>query len=96
MEYNTLSSIKKAIDSKKISSCEITEHYLNKIKKYNPKINAFITVLEDEALKKAKKIDNQLSKGDIKNLSGIPIAQKIFSAPKALKPHAVRRCLRIL
>ncbi len=85
MEYNTLSSIKKAIDSKKISSCEITEHYLNKIKKYNPKINAFITVLEDEALKKAKKIDNQLSKGDIKNLSGIPIAQKDIFCTKGIK-----------
>ena len=39
MEYKTLTEIKEAIHSKKLSSCEITKYYLEKIKKYNNKID---------------------------------------------------------
>lgn len=85
MEYKTLTEIKEAIHSKKLSSCEITKYYLEKIKKYNNKINAFITVLENQALDKAKKIDDEIVKGNIKNLSGIPIAQKDIFCTKGIK-----------
>ena len=85
MEYKTLTEIKEAIHSKKLSSCEITKYYLEKIKKYNNKINAFITILENQALDKAKKIDDEIVKGNLKNLSGIPIAQKDIFCTKGIK-----------
>jgi len=85
MEDKTLIELKTKIQNKEISSYELTKFFLNRIKKIDPKLNAFITVTENDSLKKAKKIDSEIAKGNINPLSGIPIAQKDIFCTKGIR-----------
>jgi aspartyl-tRNA(Asn)/glutamyl-tRNA(Gln) amidotransferase subunit A len=63
--------------SRKISSLELTNESLTRIARANPKLNAFITVLADEARARAESMDAELASGkDRGPLHGIPIAHK--------------------
>ena len=67
----------KAIKTGAISSRELTKHVFGRIKKHNAKINAFVTLNEEQALKRARKADEALASG--KNwgpLHGLPILIK--------------------
>ena len=85
MENKTLIELKTEIQNKKISSYELTKFFLDRIKKIDSKLNSFITITENNALKKAKEIDSEITKGNIKPLSGIPIAQKDIFCTKDIK-----------
>ncbi|MGB9679110.1 MAG: Asp-tRNA(Asn)/Glu-tRNA(Gln) amidotransferase subunit GatA [Thermoanaerobacteraceae bacterium] len=61
---------------KEISSQEIVKSYLNRIKDIEPSVDAFITILEDEAIENAKKADEKIKNGQIKDLTGIPVVIK--------------------
>ena len=63
--------------SKKVSSVEITKYFLNRIKTLDPKINAFLKVFEEKALKKAKELDQKLKENKpLGKLASIPVALK--------------------
>ena len=85
MNEKTLIELSKDIRSKKISSSELTEFFLNRIKKYDSKLNSFITVTEEYALERAKIADKQIAKGEIEKLTGIPIAQKDIFCTKGIR-----------
>ncbi|MBH44585.1 MAG: Asp-tRNA(Asn)/Glu-tRNA(Gln) amidotransferase GatCAB subunit A [Gammaproteobacteria bacterium] len=75
--YNkTLVELREEIVTKKVSSYELTKYFLERIKKFDKEINSFITITEEYALKTAKKIDQEISKNNMRALSGIPLAQK--------------------
>ena len=54
MHQSTLAELSSALESKKISSEELTRVYIERCKKHNVSLNCFITITEDEAIKKAK------------------------------------------
>jgi len=64
------------LKNKKITSVELTQHYLNRIEKYDSKLNAFITVTPELAIEMAKQADEMLAQGKGSALTGIPIAHK--------------------
>jgi aspartyl-tRNA(Asn)/glutamyl-tRNA(Gln) amidotransferase subunit A len=76
MHHKTLAELSKELQSRSISSTELTQHYINRIKKFNPTLNAFISICEDVALDQAFTADQMLKKGDAGPLTGIPIAHK--------------------
>ncbi len=78
MSLNTLNikQAKEGLKAKDFSSVELTKACLEQIKKTEPKLNAFVTVTEEEALKNAKRADDLLSTGQDLPLLGIPIAIK--------------------
>ena len=92
-EFNPFSTIKDLsglLASKKISSVELTTEYLNRIKKYDKKLNSFITVSAETALAQAKAADEQLAKNQKTSdsdfsLLGIPVAQKDIFCTKDIK-----------
>jgi len=99
MNLNQL-NIKQAqegLKSKKFSSVELTKACLEQIKKYNPSLNAFITVCEDSVLHEAKKADTLLaSQGETleaKPLFGIPIALKDLYSTNGIKTTAGSKVL---
>ena len=74
-EY-TLRELSDALHAKKISSYELTEYYLKRIKQYNPTLNAYLHVNEEISLQEAKDADSRIANGESLPLLGIPIAQK--------------------
>ena len=61
----------------KLTAEQITKHFLERIKKYDGEIGAFLKVLDERALKKAKELDEKKKKGEkLGKLAGIPIAIK--------------------
>jgi len=76
-DFGTATSAIRAIKTGFISSRELTKHVFARIKKHNEKINAFVTLNEEQALKRARKADVDLAAG--KNwgpLHGLPILIK--------------------
>ena len=76
-----ISELAKALSDKKISSVELTQLYLERIARFNPQVNAFITVDAEKSLAQARVADELRAQGQAGTLTGIPLAQKdIFCA----------------
>jgi len=72
----TIVSASKLLQEKKISSRELTELCLENIRKYDPKVKAFLYVNEEWALKQAEEADKLLKEGKGGPLTGIPLSIK--------------------
>jgi aspartyl-tRNA(Asn)/glutamyl-tRNA(Gln) amidotransferase subunit A len=73
----TLKEASDRIRAKKVSPVELTEACLAQIKTYNPKIDAWITVMRDQALAQAKILEKEQAAGKLRSpLHGIPIGLK--------------------
>ncbi|MGD0961930.1 MAG: Asp-tRNA(Asn)/Glu-tRNA(Gln) amidotransferase subunit GatA [Methylomonas sp.] len=75
MHIKTLKELSAALHGKQISSVELTELFLARIRRYDS-LNAFITVCDELALKQARQADQLIALGGATALTGIPIAQK--------------------
>ena len=77
----SLKELHESLIKKEFSSVELTEFFLNRIKKYNADINAFITIDTEKSLDQAKQADLMIKSEKNSFMTGIPIAQKdIFCA----------------
>lgn len=66
-----------AIRDKAISSVELTEHMVRRIDALQPKLNAYVYQLRDEALTAAGKADEAIARGEASGvLHGVPINVK--------------------
>ncbi|MFZ2154829.1 MAG: amidase [Bradyrhizobium sp.] len=73
----SLTSVAQAIAQKKISSREVTQSCLDRIAQWQPRLNAFMAVEAEAALKAADAADAALAKGAAKGaLHGVPLAHK--------------------
>ena len=65
------------IGIKELSPVEVTEAYLVQIEKVEPKLNAFITVLGDQALETARHAETEIANGNHRGpLHGVPVGVK--------------------
>lgn len=95
MKLNEL-TIKQAgdkLEKGEITSLELTEACLNRIKKVDDKIKAMITVCHDEALEMAKRADLRLEKGEVGALLGIPFIAKDNMMTKGVRTTAASKIL---
>jgi len=73
----SLTSVAKAIADKQVSSHEVTRSCLHRIAQWQGKLNAFMTVEAEGALKAAAEADAALAKGESRGpLHGVPLAHK--------------------
>lgn len=73
----TIHTATKKLRKKEVSSVELTKAFLGRIEKLDKKIEAFLCVVPEKALKQAQKMDDLRAKGqDLGPLMGIPIAPK--------------------
>ncbi|MBI4215638.1 MAG: Asp-tRNA(Asn)/Glu-tRNA(Gln) amidotransferase subunit GatA [Parcubacteria group bacterium] len=80
---------------KKFSCAELTQAFLNRIKELNPKIQAYITITDREALEAAKKVDAKLAQGEsIHVLEGVPVSIKDNLATKGVLTTAGSNILK--
>jgi aspartyl-tRNA(Asn)/glutamyl-tRNA(Gln) amidotransferase subunit A len=89
----TITETIEKLKKKEFSSMELTKACLEEIKKLNPKLNAFITVAEHDALVEARIADDDLATDVELPLLGIPIALKDIFVTKNLKTTAASKVL---
>jgi len=74
------------IRSKKLSPVELMEVTLKRIKELNPKLNAYLTVSEEEAMQAARQAEKALGAGaNLGPLHGIPISIKDLYLTKGIR-----------
>jgi aspartyl-tRNA(Asn)/glutamyl-tRNA(Gln) amidotransferase subunit A len=93
MHNKSLSQLSDALHSGDISSVELTQHYIDRIKQHNDDINAFITVTEDSALEQAKQADQKLQQKTAGPLTGIPLAHKDIFCTKGIRTSCASKML---
>lgn len=77
MKRYSIKELVNKIKNKEISCVEVVTYYLNQIKEKESKIDAFLYLNEESALKRAKEIDNKIARDEkVGLLAGIPIAIK--------------------
>ncbi|MCI8277135.1 MAG: Asp-tRNA(Asn)/Glu-tRNA(Gln) amidotransferase subunit GatA [Clostridia bacterium] len=75
-EY-TVHELVEKLEKGEVTSEEITRSYLDRIKEKDIYVKAYITVLEDEAIKKAREVDEARKSGkSVSKYAGIPIGIK--------------------
>ncbi len=76
LQQKTLRELADALHNREFSSIELTRHYLERIARHNPQLNAYITLTEEQALTQAAAADRRIAAGEAQPLTGIPLAQK--------------------
>jgi aspartyl-tRNA(Asn)/glutamyl-tRNA(Gln) amidotransferase subunit A len=73
----TATELAARIKARTLSSTEVTRAYLERIKKCEPALHAFVTLLEKESLDQARRVDEKIASGEpVGPLAGVPIAIK--------------------
>jgi aspartyl-tRNA(Asn)/glutamyl-tRNA(Gln) amidotransferase subunit A len=96
--YLPVYELGKRIRSKQISPFELTESYLARSERFNPQLNAYVTITRDLALDQARAAEKEIAAGHYRGpLHGIPYAAKDLLAVKGYpttwgaKPYANQR-----
>jgi aspartyl-tRNA(Asn)/glutamyl-tRNA(Gln) amidotransferase subunit A len=85
MKNLSIVDIRKKLIKKELNATEVVQYYLNQIDKKEDDLNAYITILREESLEKAKYFDENFKKESKKKLGGIPIGVKdVFSTKDIL------------
>jgi aspartyl-tRNA(Asn)/glutamyl-tRNA(Gln) amidotransferase subunit A len=64
------------LKKREITSVALTQHYLDRIERYDAELNAYVTVTPELAMEMAKAADAMLDEGRGGPLTGIPVAHK--------------------
>jgi aspartyl-tRNA(Asn)/glutamyl-tRNA(Gln) amidotransferase subunit A len=87
----SLAELSAGLKAKRYSSVELARHFLSRIERHNPALNAFITVTGAAALADAALADKRISAGESSALLGLPLAHKdIFCTDGVLTTCASR------
>src|SRR5262245_36434790 len=71
----TIVEANRQIASRRLSPVELTRAYLDRIERLSPRVNAYITLTTEAALKQARALEDELKAGRRRGpLHGIPIA----------------------
>ncbi|OLN29806.1 Asp-tRNA(Asn)/Glu-tRNA(Gln) amidotransferase subunit GatA [Desulfosporosinus metallidurans] len=73
----SISELHELLVHKDVSSTELTNAYIDRIHNVDPDLQAYLTVLEDQALAQAAEVDSKIAQGEVlSSLEGIPMAMK--------------------
>jgi aspartyl-tRNA(Asn)/glutamyl-tRNA(Gln) amidotransferase subunit A len=81
------------LGKRQISSVELTRHFLGRIERLNPALNAFITLTSTRALEDAASADRRLEKGERGPLLGIPLIHKDIFCTEGVRTSCGSRML---
>lgn len=76
LHTQTLTELAAGLKQKRFSSVELTQHFLQRIERFNAELNAFITVTPELALAQAAAADARIAAGNATALTGLPLAHK--------------------
>ena len=87
MHQHTLSQLADALATRRVSSVELTQLYLDRIAAH-PDLNAFIDTSAETSLAQARAADLRIAAGDATPLTGVPIAHKDIFTTRAFRSTA--------
>jgi aspartyl-tRNA(Asn)/glutamyl-tRNA(Gln) amidotransferase subunit A len=91
LHHLTLAQLAAGLRARQFSSVEVTRHFLARIERLNPQLNALITVTGEQALATAQAADQKLVAGNAPALTGVPLVHKdIFCTDGVLTTCASR------
>ncbi|KKS01834.1 MAG: Glutamyl-tRNA(Gln) amidotransferase subunit A [Candidatus Curtissbacteria bacterium GW2011_GWC2_41_21] len=90
----TIKTAGELLSQKQIEAQELTKYFLDRAQKLNKKLNCYITICAENALKEAKRVDEIIAAGQkISPLAGIPIALKDLFTTKGIQTTAGSKVL---
>ena len=93
MFNKTVKELSTGLANGEFSSLELTKLYLDRINKLDSKLNSFITVTDEFALRDAKAADDLRAKGNAGIWTGIPFAHKDIFCTQGVKTTCGSRML---
>ncbi|MGE5800121.1 MAG: amidase, partial [Syntrophaceae bacterium] len=81
----TIHELQEKLRKKEVTSTEIVTDVFNRIDAVEERVCSFTTVMKEYAFAEAKKADDEIRKGNLKPLTGIPIALKDIQCTKGYR-----------
>ena len=86
LAFATVPQLAELIRTRKITSTELTQMYLSRLKRYGPKLLCIVTLTEELALKQAAAADAEIKRGKYRGpLHGIPWGAKDLFSTRGIK-----------
>ena len=86
LAYAPVNELAELIRTRKITSTQLTKMYLDRLKKYGPKLECVVTLTEELALQQAQAADAEIAAGKYRGpLHGIPYGAKDLLAKRGYK-----------
>ena len=77
LAFASIETLAPLLQSREVSSAELTRNFLERIERHNEALGAYITVMADHALRSAQAADDAIARGEYRGpMHGIPIALK--------------------
>ncbi|MFO1371220.1 MAG: Asp-tRNA(Asn)/Glu-tRNA(Gln) amidotransferase subunit GatA [Candidatus Competibacteraceae bacterium] len=93
MHEKTIAQLSAGLAAGEFSSEELVRAFLERIARFNPQLNAFITVTAESALAQARAADQRRQRGEAGPLTGVPIAQKDIFCTNGVRTSCGSRML---
>jgi aspartyl-tRNA(Asn)/glutamyl-tRNA(Gln) amidotransferase subunit A len=95
LAFATITEISALLAQRKISPVELTSLFLDRIDKYNPTLNAFLTITRESAIAAARESEKRIKQKSSRGaLDGIPIALKDNIWTRGIRTTAGSKFLR--
>lgn len=86
LAFYSVAQLSALVKSRRISSVELTEFFLERLKKHDPTLHCVITLTPERALAQARQMDEELARGLYRGpLHGIPFGAKDLLATRDYK-----------
>src|SRR5437899_5707599 len=86
LAFYSVRQLGELIKTRQITSEKLTRFYLERLKKYGPKLECVVTLTEERALREARRADAEIAVGKYRGpLQGIPYAAKDLLATKGIR-----------
>jgi amidase len=74
------------LQAKEVSAREVLDAHLRQIERVNPKVNAIVTLVVDQARENARRADDRIAKGEaVGPLHGLPVTHKDLQETKGIR-----------
>lgn len=93
MHDKTLAELAAGLAAREYSSRELTQHFLDRIRRFDGELNSFITVCDELALQQADAADAARAAGRAGVFTGIPLAQKDIFCTEGVKTTCASKML---
>jgi len=85
LAFCTVAQLAELVRTRRVSPVDLTRMYIDRLKRYGPKLNCTITLTEDLALKQAAQAEREIKRGKHRGpLHGIPWGAKDLFATKGI------------